>query len=294
MQEHDNLVPNINTPEPSTPMHAMSFTDIIDGMFTLYRSHFSLYLGIGIVYIVIGFVRDQTYMYILIKNGMQDAPAMLFYSFLSTFLTFLLSLFINGALVYATSQVFLEKNITVRNALQEPLKCFIPLLGSSLLWILVVFGTFVTIIGIPFSIYFAVLWGLYGVPILFEKTSATAAFRRSAELVKGSWWRVLGIMVAIFIIWVMLSIILQTTFQLIFSFVSGTSEVENPTFLESIRLAFLPNPNDIGWFMYSFRALVSLSLAALLMPIGSIGSTLLYFDLRIRKEAYDIEMQVTN
>ncbi len=291
MQEHDNLVPDINTPEPSTPMHAMSFTDIIDGMFTLYRSHFSLYLGIGIVYIVIGFVRDQTYMYILIKNGMQDTPAMLFYFFLSTFL---LSLFINGALVYATSQVFLEKDITARNALQEPLKCFIPLLGSSLLWILVVCGTFVTIIGIPFSIYFGVLWGLYSIPILFEKTSATAAFRRSAELVKGSWWRVFGIMVAIFIISVMLSIILQTTFQLIFSFVSKTPAVENPTLLESIRLAFLPNPNDIGWFMYSFRLLVSLCLAALLMPIGSIGSTLLYFDLRIRKEAYDIEMQVTN
>ncbi len=291
MQEHDNLVPNINTPEPSTPRHAMSFTDIIDGMFTLYRSHFSLYLGIGIVYIVIGFVKDQTYMYILINNGMQDTLATLFYSFLSTFL---LSLFISGALVYATSQVFLEKDITARNALQEPLKCFIPLLGSSLLWILVVFGTFVTIIGIPFSIYFGVLWGLCGIPILFEKTSAIAAFRRSAELVKGSWWRVFGIMVAIFIISFMLSIILETTFQLILSFVSEVPEVENPTYLESIRLLFLPNPNDIGWFMYSFRLLVSLCLAALLIPIGSIGLTLLYFDLRIRKEAYDIEMQVTN
>jgi hypothetical protein len=30
------------------------------------------------------------------------------------------------------------------------------------------------------------------------------------------------------------------------------------------------------------------------MPIVLIGSTLLYYDLRIRKEAFDIEMQVTD
>ena len=30
------------------------------------------------------------------------------------------------------------------------------------------------------------------------------------------------------------------------------------------------------------------------MPIGSIGSTLLYFDLRIRKEAFDIERMATS
>ena len=39
---------------------------------------------------------------------------------------------------------------------------------------------------------------------------------------------------------------------------------------------------------------MSLIIATFTMPISAIGSTLLYFDLRIRKEAYDIEMRVTD
>ena len=42
------------------------------------------------------------------------------------------------------------------------------------------------------------------------------------------------------------------------------------------------------------RRLVTLSIGFITMPIGPIGSTLLYFDLRIRKEAFDLEMRVTD
>ena len=136
--------------------------------------------------------------------------------------------------------------------------------------------------------------GLYGLPVLFEKTSATKALSRSSELVKGTWWRVFGIMVAIFLITFMISFILQTSFWAIFNSITGPTVAEEPTFEETIRLFFAPTPVDIGWFAYAVRSFVTLSIAALLMPIGSIGSALLYFDMRIRKEAYDLEMQATD
>ena len=291
MQEHTDLAPENNSQTAIPAMQPMSFTDILDGMFTLYRSHFRVFLGIAAVYLVIAFVIDQMYAFTAFSRGMESDLSILFYYLLGTFL---LSLIVGGALIYASAHAFLKRDITAGDALRQTLQRFLPLLGSALLWVLVVFGTFITIIGIPFSVYFFVRWGLYTLPVLFEKTSATKALKRSSELVKGTWWRVFGIIIAIFLITFMIGFILQTSFWVIFNSIVVPDPTEEPTMWESIRILFIPTPNDIGWSAYLVRSLVTLSIGALLMPIGSIGSALLYFDMRIRKEAYDLEMQATD
>ncbi len=289
MQEHTDLAPKNNSQTAIPAMQPMSFTDILDGMFTLYRNHFRLFLGITVVYLVIAFVIEQMYAFAAFNRGMEDF-AVLFYYLLGIFL---LSLFVGGTLIYAGAHAFLKKDITAGDALKQTLQRFFSLLGSAMLWTITVFGLFITIIGIPFSIYFGVRWGLYSLPVLFEKTSAARALKRSSELVKGSWGRVFGIMLAIFLITLMIGFILQTSFWVIFNSIIGSTATEEPTFLETIRILFFPTPNDIGLSAYLIRSFVELSIETLLMPIGSIGSALLYFDMRIRKEAYDIEMQVT-
>lgn len=316
MQEHTDLVPDNNNQTVTTAMQPMSFTDILDGMFTLYRHHFRLFLGIAVVYLVFAFVIDQMYALTAFNLGMEGDLSILFYHLLGTFL---LSLLVGGALIYASAHVFLKRDITSGDALKQTLQRYFPLLGSALFWALVIFSPFIAIIivmlsgnmmlqilvflgafiiGTPFSIYFGVRWGLYSLPVLFEKTSATKALSRSTELVKGAWWRVFGIMVAIFVITFMISFILQTSFWALFNSITGPTlaekAAEEPTVWESIRILFVPTPNDIGWSAYLIRSFVTLSIAALLMPIGSIGSALLYFDMRIRKEAYDLEMQATD
>ncbi len=295
MQEHTDLAPENNNQTAIPAMQPMSFTDILDGMFTLYRSHFRLFLGIAIVYLVVGFCIDQIYMYLIMERGMEANIAL---SFFYLFVTFLLSLLVGGGLIYASAHAFLKRDITAGDALKQTLQRFLSLFGSAFLWILTAFGLFITIIGIPFSIYFGVRWGLYSLPVLFEKTSATKALKRSTELVKGTWWRVFGIMLAIFLITLMIGFILQTSFWVIFNSVAGPTvaeeAVEEPSLLETIRLFFLPTPRDIGWTLYTIRIFVTQCISTLLMPIGSIGSALLYFDMRIRKEAYDLEMQVTD
>lgn len=291
MQEHTDLAPKNNSQTAIPAMQPMSFTDILDGMFTFYRSHFRLFMGIAVVYLAVGFCIDQIYMYFTIESGMVGALALPFYYLLGTFL---LSLFVGGALIYASTHAFVKKDITAGDALKQTLQRFLSLVGSSLLWTITVFGLFITIIGIPFSIYFGVRWGLYSLPVLFEKTSATKALKRSTELVKGTWWRVFGIMLAIFLLTFMIAFILQTSFWAIFNSITGPTVAEEPTLWESVRILFLPTPQDIGWTSYTIRNFVTMCISTLLMPIGSIGSALLYFDMRIRKEAYDLEMQATD
>ncbi len=291
MQEHTDLAPKNNSQTAIPAMQPMSFTDILDGMFTLYRSHFRLFMGIAVVYLVVGFCMDQMYMYFTIERGMIGALTLPFFYL---FGVFLLSLLVGGALIYASAHAFLNRDITAGDALRQTLQRFLSLVGSALLWILAAFGLFITIIGIPFSIYFGVRWGLYSLPVLFETTSATKALKRSSELVKGSWGRVFGIMIAIFLITFMIGFILQTSFWVIFNSITGPTVEEEPTLWESIRILFLPTPKDIGWTSYTIRNFVTMCISTLLMPIGSVGSALLYFDMRIRKEAYDIEMQATD
>ena len=289
MNERNDLVQSDNNETPSIRLQPMSFVDILDGMFMLYRNHFRLFLGIVAVYIIIGLGLDL--MSVAAVTGMAYVTSMVIATFVGIG-SFIVSFLVVAGLAYASALVYLDRDITAQDALQQAWRRFFPLLGSAILWGLVCLGLSVTIIGIPFAIYFAVRWGLYTLPVLFEETTARNALRRSTELVRGTWWRVFGIMLAVSVLTFMISFILEVSFGFILTLI-GVAEIEADTPLDMIRRLFIPMPNEVGWLPYAIRRFVSVTIAGLAMPIGTIGSALLYFDLRIRKEAFDIEMQVT-
>ena len=291
MQEHNDLAQTNDSETNTTPLQPMGFADILDGMFSLYRNHLRLLLTIAAVYLVLEFGIDLVSVSIMMGSGSGTSVAVMVFSLI---VTSLISVFVTAGLAYASAHIYLEREIPPRAALQRAGQRFWTYLGSVVLWSVAVVGLFVTIIGIPFSIYFSVRWGLYTLPVLFEGTTARSALRRSTELVKGTWWRVFGITLSISLISFMIFFILEASAGILLSWI-GIAEAEEPTgLLDTLRQLFIPTPLEIGWFSYIIRRLVSLGIATLTMPIGVIGSTLLYFDLRIRKEAYDIEMRVTD
>ncbi len=292
MQEHNNLVPENNNQETSIPLQPLSLTDILDGMFTIYRNYFHLFFKISLVYFSIGYLIDIISANFLITSRPSDLPIIMIYILIPSLL---LSLFVVGGFSYASAYVFLGRNITAGEAFRQTLRRYLPYLGCFIIYFLAVLGMSITCIGIPFAIYFGIRWGLYGLPVLFEETSATVALRRSTELVKGTWWRVCGIMLALILIYYMILSIISTSVTFVFFLIPGATEIpQDATILESMSFIFAPTPRDIGWTLYMIRSFITIGITALALPIGSIGSTLLYFDLRIRKEAYDIEMQATN
>lgn len=296
MQEHNDLT-QLDSNETGTPSmraitRAMDFTDILDGMFSLYREHLRLFLRIVAFYLVLSFGVDLISVSLL-ETDTTSGTAVVLLVFTVLF-SVVISTLVTAGLAYAIAHVFLGREITAGAALQQAWQRFWTYLGCFILWSLVVGVLAVTIIGIPFAIYFSVRWGLYSIPVLLEGTTARNALRRSTQLVTGTWWRVFGIMLAITLISFMIYFILEASSGFLLSWI-GVTEAEEPTgLLDSLRQLFIPSPSEIGWFSYTIRRLVSFGIGALTMPIGVIGSTLLYFDLRIRKEAYDIEMQVTD
>ncbi|MCE2416218.1 hypothetical protein J4G07_19715, partial [Candidatus Poribacteria bacterium] len=192
MQEHNDLVQVNNSETENTPLQPMDFTDILDGMFSFYRNHFRLFVTIGMVYLVLSFGVDLISVFLFETDATMGTGLVM--------LVFAVLLSVAVSMAYASAHVYLGREILPGIALQRAWQRFWTYLGSLILWSLVVGGLTITIIGIPFAIYFSVRWGLYSLPVMLEETTARNALRRSTELVKGTWWRVFGIMLAISLI----------------------------------------------------------------------------------------------
>jgi hypothetical protein len=130
-------------------------------------------------------------------------------------------------------------------------------------------GAAVVIIVLPVVVFLTILmytrW-LFAAPIvMLERAGATAALRRSWQLVRGSTPRVFGITLLVGLITGILGAIVGALLNVLTQFGD-----------ENVRLLL--------------TQLASLIVAILIQPISFIVVVLLYYDLRIRKEAFDIEM----
>ena len=269
---HSNDSPQASDSETTTmtSLQSMGFTDILDTTFSLYRNHFRLFLGISAVYFFSHFA---------------------FYTFThweTDFSELVVLVLCYVGLTFASAQAYLGRHITARVAFRQVKIRFWNLFGSSLLYWLVAVLLGITIIGVPFAIYFLTRWGFYVQAVMVEETSATKAFRRSGELVKGEWWRVFGIMFAIQLLSVMIDLILIASTTLIFALSGIAGEID---LLDIIRRTIWEPHGEIEGILHLLHA-IHTAIDALIIPITAIGFTLLYFDRRIRKEGFDIEMML--
>jgi len=116
------------------------------------------------------------------------------------------------------------------------------------------------LIGLPLLVYVLVVWFFYTQAIIIEGQGPVAALLRSWALVRGTWWRVFGI-------------------GIVFVLVLGIAGV----FAAIPGLILFMANETLG------NLLVSAS-TVLVAPIAYVGATLVYFDLRVRKEGYNVEM----
>ena len=75
---------------------------------------------------------------------------------------------------------------------------------------------------------------------------------------------------------------------------TDVGEVENPVEIILQMISF-DEPTESGSLRSNpLRTLIETAFGAFVLPIWVIGDMLLYFDLRIRKEAFDLEMMIRN
>ncbi len=115
---------------------------------------------------------------------------------------------------------------------------------------------------------------------MLEKQGIVTAMRRSARLVRGSWWRVFGIQLLAAIIAYVVAAIIVIPFTFLAAAFSG----------DGVTGFVSTTGGDIGWTFLIISGIGSVIGSMITFPITAGVTVLLYIDQRIRREALDLEL----
>ncbi|UQX01411.1 hypothetical protein [Streptomyces sp. RerS4] len=134
-------------------------------------------------------------------------------------------------------------------------------------------------IGLVLLAWFYVTFSLAPPALMLERGSAIGAMKRSARLVKGSWWRVCGITVLTWLIRSITAAIIAMPF-------AAVAALATPGGLG----ALLDGSAARNWTFLIITAIGGIIGTTITLPMQTGVTTLLYVDQRIRREALDLEL----
>jgi len=263
----------VSAPAPLR-LRPLEVGDVLDETFRLYRRHFLLFAGISLI-LAIPSAGLQGYGFFSLFNSLFKAvnPGQTFdFNTLTPTLVvlgigflvnLLLSPFIYGSVIYAVCESAQGRPVTFWGALEGVLRRYFPILGYVFLFELMalLFCLF------PLWIWIAVGW-IAVLPVTFiEKVGLGAAMSRSWRLVEGRWWRTFLILFLVILVWYFARVALE-------AFVG----------LADLLIGVVAS----SYLVLAVSQGAGLLIAALVNPILQIAVVLIYFDLRVRREALDL------
>ena len=256
-------------------LRPLEIGDVLDETFRTYRRHFLLLAGISVIF-SIPLAALSGYGYFTLFNfaatqATSSNPGD-FSSFLGAMVPIAAGVLVNiavlpllyGGVTYAVCQSAMGNAVTLWGALR----------GAFRRYFQVLFYYF--LLGLMFSVGFCVfpLWIWIGVkwiavlPAMFiEDTGLFPAMGRSWRLVEGRWWRTFFILLLVFVLNYVVSLALGAFL-----------------YLGQILLSLLLSPY-LALAIYEGAVVL---VSALVTPVLLIAIVLIYFDLRVRKEALDL------
>ncbi|MFP3992048.1 glycerophosphoryl diester phosphodiesterase membrane domain-containing protein [Streptomyces sp. E11-3] len=303
------------------PLRPLGVGEILDGAVSTMRAHWRTVLGISL-----GVAATTQILIILMQglvlskggstdalndpdatadelasafgNSLLDSTAVLLVTLLGSFV-------VTALLTMVTSRAVLGKSVTTAEAWRDArpqlprllgLTFLLPLLATAAVAVgalpgvllmsagsldggglLAIFGG---VAGLVVAVWLLVRFSLSPPALMLEKQSVRKSLSRSAKLVRGSWWRVFGIQVlAVIIVNVVVGIIL-IPFSLLAVALSG----------DSVSGFLASDLTNVGWTFLIITGIGSVIGSTLTFPITAGVTVLLYIDLRIRREALDLEL----
>ncbi|MFB7493809.1 hypothetical protein ACFC09_03735 [Streptomyces sp. NPDC056161] len=148
--------------------------------------------------------------------------------------------------------------------------------GDTAVFPLLVLGLLAALVVV---IWLMVRFSLASPALMLERQGVLKSMSRSTKLVRGSWWRVLGIQLLGGIIANIIASIVIIPFALIGSALSDDG-----------LSGFLGGTGGVGWTFLIISGIGSVIGSMVTFPISGGVSVLLYIDQRIRREALDLEL----
>ncbi|MFI6561407.1 hypothetical protein [Streptomyces sp. NPDC050534] len=302
------------------PLRPLGVGEILDGAVSTMRTYWRTVLGISltvavlteiIVVLLRGLVLNDASTAALDEPSAtaKELTRALGEAMLSSGAIFLVSLIATVAatalLTTVTSRAVLGRPVTTGEAWRDARPQVLKLLGLILLLLVIaaaiVFGGMLP--GILVAVFansaagfaLAALGGLGGgivalwlmirfslasPALMLEKRGVVKSMSRSVKLVRGSWWRVFGILLLAGIIANIISAIVVIPFTFIAAAFSG----------DGITGLLNSGTGDLGWTFLIISGIGSVIGSMITYPINAGVTVLLYIDQRIRREALDLEL----
>jgi len=116
--------------------------------------------------------------------------------------------------------------------------------------------------------------------LMLEKQGIVTSMRRSARLVCGSWWRILGIQLLAGLIVLIIAGVISVPFAFLAAAFSD----------DGFRGIVTNGGSNLGWTFLIINGVGSVIASMITFPIQAGVTVLLYIDQRIRREALDLEL----
>ncbi|WP_030980221.1 glycerophosphoryl diester phosphodiesterase membrane domain-containing protein [Streptomyces sp. NRRL S-1824] len=299
------------------PLRPLGVGEILDGAVSAMRAHWRTVLGITLTVSVIAqiaIILVQRYLLPepasvdpnatgaeALRQAADSAQSTLVYSAPSTLITLIATLFTTAMLTVVISRSVLGRSVTLSEAWAEARPRLLQLLGLTLLLALMAAGIMavgvlpgaligstagVGLILIGFMaacvvvIWLMVRFCLASPALMLERQSITVSMRRSAKLVRGTWWRMFGILLLTWLLTLIVTLVIAIPFGIIAMIVDGDGL---STFLTGESTGF-------GWPFLIVSGIGEVIISTITYPLSAGVMALLYVDQRIRREALDLEL----
>lgn len=252
-------------------LRPLSFGEILDGAFVLYRRHFAALF----VATLVAFVPTILFWIVVglsLPAGMDPLGSIA--TFVIEPYSIVAPAVVWGALMYQVSQAYLGGEVSVGAGYRIAFRRSLALLVALVIYF-VLFMLGLVLLIVPGIIATIVLFAVWQA-IVLEGKGPFAAVSRSLQLARGAWKRIFGLTVVSMIIAFMPSILGTATMFWIYG-------------METFNDPIMEIASDLGWAYLAMNVLNDL-LSALTYPYFAAVMVLLYYDRRVRTEALDLEM----
>jgi hypothetical protein len=255
----------------ATALRPLSTGELVDHAFSLYRRHFALFLGLFAIPHLLVFAY-QSIGFAFQTPGRQVPYGVLAWSLGTILLSMVVSAASQAATVVAVSQVHLDRPAGVMDSFSKVKNQIPGVIGLSLsVGILVGMACLALIVP---GILLAIRWSL-AVPVkVLESKGIGDAMSRSSQLSKGSRGRISIIWILFIVLSVGLGILLRWPIE-------AAAGVKSIGGLQHAA---------VGWRVASLVA--TFISQCLVGPLATIAFSLLYYDERVRKEAFDLQLMM--
>ncbi|MET8175148.1 DUF7544 domain-containing protein [Streptomyces clavifer] len=299
------------------PLRPLGLGEILDGAVSTMRANWRPVLGISLaVSVVTEILALLLQRYLLpdatsvdanavgaeaLRQASDSARSELIATAPATLLAMIATLITTSVLTVVISRSVLGRTVTLSEAWAEARPRLLPLLGLTLLLSLMSVAImavallpgfllggnsglallFLGFIGACAVILWLMIRFTLAAPaLMLERQSVLTSLRRSAKLVKGSWWRTFGILALTYLLVLVVTLIIAIPFGIIAIMADSNGLNE---FLNS-------SSSDYGWPFLIIMGIGEVIVSTLTYPFTAGVMALLYVDQRIRREALDLDL----